>query len=336
MEDFPHYMIKEIKEQPKVSKRLLDSFNTTQKSNINNFIDLIKQHKKILFLACGTSYHASLVGAIVLNRMGFEARTIIASEVENFTQFNKDTLIIAISQSGETMDVIVPMKNAREAGAKVVSIVNVPFSTIQRHSEVSIEILAGQEICVASTKAFTNQVIALLEIARRLGYDINLSDVPKKIQQTIALNEVKVKEISNDLNQHQNLFVLGRGLSYPMSREIALKFKEISYVHAEGMMAGELKHGTLALIEAGVPVISLIYDNNAEMLSSTQEVRARGAKIYLIGNKGEIDFKVPVCDIGDFAIYTTLLGHLLSYEIGVLKGTEIDQCRNLAKSVTVL
>ncbi len=340
MEDFPHYMIKEIKEQPKVSKRLLDSFNTTQKSNINNFIDLIKQHKKILFLACGTSYHASLVGAIVLNRMGFEARTIIASEVENFTQFNKDTLIIAISQSGETMDVIVPMKNAREAGAKVVSIVNVPFSTIQRHSEVSIEILAGQEICVASTKAFTNQVIALLEIARRLGYDINLSDVPKKIQQTIALNEVKVKEISNDLNQHQNLFVLGRGLSYPMSREIALKFKEISYVHAEGMMGGELKHGTIALIEDGTPVIGLVPNKDPEMLSNLKEVEARGAKVYMIINTdmdtGYEKFRVPESDNAEFAIYSCIIGHLLSYYIAVLRGNEIDKPRNLAKSVTVL
>jgi len=339
-DDFPHYMIKEIKEQPEVAQRLLDSFTTTQKSKIEKFIELIKQHKKILFLACGTSYHASLIGSIVLNRLGYDARSIIASEVETFVTFNKDTLVIAISQSGETMDVIVPMKRAKAAGAKIVSIVNVPFSTIQRHSETSLEILAGQEICVASTKAFTNQVITLLEIARRLGYNINLTDVPRKIQQTIALNEGKVIKQAENINKHQNMFVLGRGLSYPMAREIALKFKEISYVHAEGMMGGELKHGTIALIEEGTPVISLIPNKDPEMRSNSKEVEARGAKIYAITNtdmnSGYEQFRVPESDNAEFAIYSCIIGHLLSYYIAVIRGNEIDRPRNLAKCVSVL
>ena len=339
LESFPHYMIKEIKEQPEVSKRLINSFTTTQEKNLRKITDLIKKKKKIVFVSSGTSYHASLIGAILLNRQGYNARTIIASEVETFLQFDEDTLCIAISQSGETMDVVEPLKNAKKAGATITSIVNVPYSTIQRLSEVSIECLAGQEVCVASTKVFTNQVIVLLKLAELLGYSINLNDVPKKIQQTIALNEDGIKKLAHELHTKQNIFVLGRALSYPMAREIALKLKEIPYIHAEGMMAGELKHGTIALIEKGTPVITLIPNGNLAMLSSTKEVEARGGNIIAISNTNKVNgyttLHVPESDDAEFAIYSCIVGHLLSYYIAVLRGCEIDRPRNLAKSVTV-
>ncbi|MBT6040847.1 SIS domain-containing protein, partial [Candidatus Woesearchaeota archaeon] len=228
------------------------------------------------------------------------------------------------------------VKKAKQAGAKIASIVNVPFSTIQRLSDVSIEILAGQEVCVAATKTFTNQVIVLLELAKRLGYKINLKPIPKKIQQTIAINEDKVKELSTKLSKKRDIFVLGKGMSYPMAREIALKLKEIDYIHAEGMMAGELKHGTIALIDKDVPVISLIPNGNEEMISATQEVKARGAWIIKISNvEGKGDLIVPKCDEAEFAIYSGIVGHLMSYHIGVILKREIDKPRNLAKSVTV-
>lgn len=344
-EDYPYYMIKEIKEQPFTSARLINSFSILQETNLLKVVDLIKQSKKIVFLACGTSYHASLVGAILLIKLGFNAQSVIASELESFVSFDQDTLAIAISQSGETMDVINVLKKAKDRGAKIISIVNVPFSTIQRLSAVSLEILAGQEICVASTKTFTNQVIILLELARRLGYQKGLSEIPGKIKQTIAENEGKVMQLAKSLFQQKDIFVLGKGLSYPISREIALKLKEIPYIHAEGMMAGELKHGTIALIEEGTPVISLIPNGNSAMLSAAKEVEARGAQVISITNHQESncqknlfpwEFKLPASCDAEFAIYAGIIGHLFSYHLALLRGCEIDKPRNLAKSVTVM
>ena len=333
-DQYDHYMIKEIKEQPLASQRLITSFDTLQREHIEKVVSLIKKYSKIVFVAAGTSYHASLVGAILLTKLGYNARTIIASETETFITFDKNTLCIALSQSGETMDVVTVLKHATKNSAKVVSIVNVPYSTIQRLSETSIEILAGQEICVASTKTFTNQLIVLFELARRLDYGIDLHKIPKRIQQTIALNEDHIKHLAHELYQKNDIYVLGRGMSYPMAREIALKLKEIPYIHAEGMMAGELKHGTIALIEQGTPVIALIPNNNLEMQSNTKEVEARGARVITVSNTdGELH--IPQCDDAEFAIYSCIIGHLLSYYIAVLRGCPIDKPRNLAKSVTV-
>lgn len=339
-EQYPHYMIKEINEQPVTSARLINSFTTTQEQHLKKTIDLIKKAKKIVFVACGTSYHASLIGAILLTKMGYNARSNIASELENFVMFDRDTVAIAISQSGETMDVVSVLKHAKAQGAKIIAVVNVPFSTIQRMSDVALQILAGPEICVASTKAFTNQVIMMLEIARRLGYETHLSKIAHRIQETMSMNEEKTKQLAKQLYKKKDIFVLGKGISYPMAREIALKLKEIPYLHAEGMMAGELKHGTIALIEEGTPVISLIPNNNQDMISACKEVEARGAQVITIVNnktatKFAEEFKVPQCCDAEFAIYAGIIGHLLSYYMGVLLNVSIDKPRNLAKSCTV-
>lgn len=340
-EAFDHYMLKEIKEQPTTSIRLVNSFTTTQNEKLDKFAELIKQYKRIVFVACGTAYYAALIGSILLNKLGYYSRAIIASEMESFVTFDENTLAIAISQSGETMDVVTVIKEAKKKGSKVLSAVNVPFSTIQRWSDLSMEIMAGQEICVASTKAFTNQIIIMLGIAQRLGYNGNkLIEISNKIQETIDLNEEKIKKLAEEIYQKNDVFVLGKGLSYPVAREIALKLKEISYMHAEGMMGGELKHGTIALVEEGTPIICLIPNNNLDMISATKEVEARGANIIAFINK-EINHKFNThislpesCD-AEFAIYSCILGHLLSYYVGVLRGNEIDKPRNLAKSVTV-
>jgi glucosamine--fructose-6-phosphate aminotransferase (isomerizing) len=334
-EEFEHYMLKEIKEQPLVSERLIQSFDTIQKDQLDKLAEMVKTARRVVFLACGTSYHASLVGCFLLNHLGMEAHTVIASEFESFMLVDEDTLVIAISQSGETMDVVTVLKHIRETGARFAAIVNVPYSTVQRLSDLSIEILAGQEICVAATKSFTNQLIILFALAQKLGFkDIDLGSLPGKIQETIDLNEEYIIKLAEDLYEKEHIFVLGRGISYPQAREIALKLKEIPYIHAEGMMAGELKHGTIALIEDGTPVISLVPNNNPDMSSSTKEVEARGARTIIISNtNGEL--KIPPCCDAEFAIYSGIVGHLLSYYIAKLRGCSIDKPRNLAKSVTV-
>lgn len=334
-EKYDHYMMKEIKEQPKVVERLVNSFDSIQKNNIQEIAKLIKESKSVVFLACGTSYHASLVGSFLLTQLGIKANSVIASEFQHFLLVDKDTLVIPISQSGETMDVVTVLKDIKLKKAKIASIVNVPYSTVQRLSDVSIEILAGQEICVAATKSFTNQLVTLFAIAKELGnHGIDLKTIPDKILQTIDKNEEYIKKLSHELYKKNDIFVLGRGMSYPIAREFALKLKEIAYVHAEGMMAGELKHGTIALVEDGTPIISLIPNANADMISNTKEVEARGARTIIVSNtNGEIH--LPPCTNAEFAIYSALIGHLLSYYIAVLRKLPIDKPRNLAKSVTV-
>jgi len=333
-QEYKHYMIKEIKEEPKAVKRLLLSLKTEQKSIFNKFVKLIKGSRKITFVAAGTSYHASLLGVYYLHKCGIEAQTIIASEFEHFIGVDEHTLVIAISQSGETMDVIEALKYAKKNKAKIASIVNVPYSTILRMSQLSLNVLAGQEICVAATKSFVNQVTVLLAIARELGFKINLENLSEKISEVFN-NEAKIKEIAKSIYKTKDLYILGRGLSYPVAREIALKIKEISYIHAEGMMGGELKHGTIALIENNTPIISLISNKDYNMLSNTKEVEARGAKIIKITNEFDGDIKINTSNDGKFGILATILGQLLTYYIALEKNLPIDKPRNLAKSVTV-
>jgi glucosamine--fructose-6-phosphate aminotransferase (isomerizing) len=334
-ENYDHFMMKEIRDQPMVVGRLLNSFKTTQRDKLERFAGLVREAKRVVFLACGTSYHASLIGSYLLTKQGIEAHSVIASEFEHFLLVDKDTLVVPISQSGETMDVVSVLKGVKQTGAKVASIVNVPYSTVQRLSDMSVEILAGQEICVAATKSYTNQLITLFCLAREIGSnDIDFNTIPGKIKDTIDRNEEDIKKLAKSLYKKKDIFVLGRGISYPTAREMALKLKEIPYMHAEGMMAGELKHGTIALVEEGTPVICLIPNENPDMISSTKEVEARGARTIIVSNtNGELH--MPQCSDAEFAIYAGLVGHLLSYYIARLRNCPIDKPRNLAKSVTV-
>ena len=335
-ENYPHYMLKEIIEQPESVERLLKSLKGPQKNNLKKIADLVKKSKRILFLACGTSYHAGLIGSYHLSKLGYEAHAVIASEFENFSVIDKNTLIIVISQSGETMDVITVLKGIMKHNPTIVSIVNSPYSTLQRMSKVSIEIMAGQEICVGATKTFTNTLIALFQIAKELGRETDLDKIPKMIEYTLENNKKNVYEISKRLKNKRDIFVLGNKISYPVAREVSLKLKEISYKHAQGMMAGELKHGTIALIEKGVPVIGLIHDTNKTKIESAlEEVEARGAEIYKIGNGCKM-FDLPShMNEEEFSICSTIIGHLLSYHIARMNKLPIDKPRNLAKSVTV-
>ncbi|MEM1782640.1 MAG: SIS domain-containing protein [Nanopusillaceae archaeon] len=327
--EYEHYMIKEIYDQILVSKILIDSLNTEQEKTINDFIEKINDSKKIVFVAAGSSYHASLIGSKLFRELNYDAYSVLASEYKEM-KYDRDTLVIAVSQSGETMDVILALKDLKSRVKDILSIVNVPYSTIQRMSSNSIEIKAGQEKCVAATKTFTNQVITFFYIANKLGLKINLYDIPKEIENTIKNNEEKVINLSKYLKNEKDLYIIGRGINYYSSMEIALKLKEISYIHAEALPGGELKHGTLALIEEGTKVLSLnpYWDDNIK--TNIEEILARGGSVYKIPGDFNISESFP-----DFTIYSVIIGQLLTYYIAREKRLPIDYPRNLAKSVTV-
>ena len=335
-EKFEHYMLKEITEEPEAARRLINSLNTDQHDELIKLKAMIESSKRVVFVAAGTSYHASLLGVYFLNKAGIEAHTIIASEFRNFTLLDENTLVIAISQSGETMDVIEALHGIKAKGVKIASLVNVPYSTIQRMSNASINIMAGQEVCVAATKTFVNQAMALLQLSSIFGYKTEMDKIPELIEKLMEQKE-KIANIAKELKDKKDIYILGRGFSYPVAREIALKLKEISYIHSEGMMGGELKHGTLALIEQGTPVISLMPDGDEHILSNTKEVEARGGRIIAISNNHHENYetiKIPADGKASFSILATVVGQLLTYYIAKEKGLPIDKPRNLAKTCT--
>jgi len=332
-EEYDHYMLKEIHEQPQAVQRLRHSLEETQDEEFRKFVQLVEDAEKIIFTAAGSSYHASLLGVYYLQQAGFEAQALIASEFQNYERVDEDTLVIAVSQSGETMDVLEAIKYSKEQGGTIASVVNVPHSSIQRKSTASLEVHAGQEVAVASTKAFMNQVVTLMDVAEELGRDFDMQGLGEELERVIELNEPKIRELAEELEDASDVYLIGRGATYPIAREMALKLKEIPYIHAEGMMGGELKHGTLALIEEGTPVISLIPEEDDEILSNVKEVEARGARSIRVSPYYG-DFDLPK-DCSRFAMYATTLGFLLSYYIAKRRDLPIDKPRNLAKSVTV-
>jgi glucosamine--fructose-6-phosphate aminotransferase (isomerizing) len=339
-EEYEHYMLKEIKEEPAVVKRLLLSLDGEQKEKLDALINAIKESKKIFFVACGTSYHASLLGAYYFHKIGISSQTLIASEFKYYANIDEDTLIITISQSGETMDIIDALKYARKKKCKIASIVNVPYSSIERLSDLSVNSCAGQEVSVASTKSYVNQVVLLLKMAQQLGFKVNLDNVADKIN-FLFEQEEEIMRYAQEVSLSKDAYIIGRGLTYPVSREIALKVKEISYIHAEGMMGGELKHGTIALIEKGTPLVSLINNSDPDILANTAEVEARGANVIVITNNKEVKEQKEKCiyiktgNDGKFAIVASIAGQLLAYYAAKALNRPIDKPRNLAKSCTV-
>ncbi len=345
--NYERYMLKEIHEEPEAANRLIKSLEYEQKDKMSELKTMIEKSTRVVFVAAGTSYHASLLGVYFLNRIGVEAHTIIASEFRNFTLLDENTLVIAISQSGETMDVIEALHGIKQRGVRIASFVNAPYSTVQRMSNISVNICAGQEICVAATKTFVNQVIALLSLASMFGYKSSLKRLPEEIE-SLLQQESKIEGIAKTLENEKDIYIIGRGFSYPVAREIALKLKEISYIHAEGMMAGELKHGTLALIEKNTPIIALMPEGDNHIKSNAKEVEARGARVIAISNNQKaIDaqsasnrldnyetIKIPAEDEASFSILAAIVGQLLTYYIAKEKGLPIDKPRNLAKSCT--
>jgi glucosamine--fructose-6-phosphate aminotransferase (isomerizing) len=361
--EFRHFMMKEIFEQPAALAETLESRVSEDRLLEASFgpgaEEIFDRIKSVRIIACGTSFHAGLVA-----RNWFEGLAKLPCQVEVASEFryrhpvaDKDTLIVAISQSGETADTLAAVKGSREQGfGPVVSIVNVAESSLVRESDLSLMTRAGPEIGVASTKAFTTQLVALLLLVLALGRRAGLSKaveaeivqqlrtLPRYCEETLKLDD-EIRELSEQFADKHHALFLGRGVQYPVAMEGALKLKEISYIHAEAYPAGELKHGPLALVDADMPIIVVAPNDKLleKLKSNLQEVQARGGQLYVFadvesGLESSDNFHViQVPRVGDHVtpiVYTIPL-QLLAYHVAVLKGTDVDQPRNLAKSVTV-
>ncbi|MFM7018113.1 glutamine--fructose-6-phosphate transaminase (isomerizing) [Flavobacterium sp.] len=361
---YDHFMLKEIYEQPNVIKdtyrgRLHANTGLIQMSGIEDNLDKFLNADRILIIACGTSWHAGLVAEYVI-----EEFTRIPVEVEYASEFryrnpiitSKD-IVIAISQSGETADTLAAIKLAKEKGAFVFGVCNVVGSSISRETHAGAYTHAGPEIGVASTKAFTTQITVLTMMALRLAkakgtlstsdyfrYLQELELIPEKVTETLETNDI-AKKIAAIYKDATNCLYLGRGYNFPVALEGALKLKEISYIHAEGYPAAEMKHGPIALIDEKMPVIVIApkqghYD---KVVSNIQEIKSRSGKIIAIVTKGDSQVKeladhvieIPETSDALSPLLTTIPLQLLSYHIAVLRGCNVDQPRNLAKSVTV-
>jgi len=363
-EGFPHFMLKEIYEQPRAIHdtfrgRILPGENGIMLGGLHDVLDSVIQADKIIIVACGTSWHAGLVGEYI-----FEEYTRIPVEVEYASEFRyrnpivkKGDIVIAISQSGETADTLAAVKLAKEKGAKVLGICNVVGSSIPRETDAGVYTHAGPEIGVASTKAFTTQVTVLAMMAFEVGHRKGiissetcqelireLITIPSKIEKALVVNE-EALELARKFQKARNALYLGRGYLFPVALEGALKLKEISYIHAEGYPAAEMKHGPIALIDENMPVVVVATkdDTYDKIISNIQEIKARKGNVIAIVTEGDelirkiADFVLEVPET--LSAFSGMLAvvplQLLSYHIAVLRGCNVDQPRNLAKSVTV-
>jgi len=359
---YPHFMLKEIFEQPKsIADTLLGRFTENSQiaiGELDNLPELLSA-ERILILACGTAYHAGLIG-----KYGIETWAKIPVDVELASEFRyrqpvltKKTVVITISQSGETMDTLMAMRHAKSLGAKVISICNTNGSTIPRESDAVIYTHAGPEIAVASTKALITQIIATALIALYIGdkngalkpSEVNglieeLLALPAKVEQILETAE-PLREMSRGFKDATSVLFLGRHVGFPAALEGALKLKELAYMHAEGFAGGELKHGPIALIESGTPVIAIMPPQRSEirekMASNIQEVRARGANVIVIADSETAIpdvahvIRIPTSNQLLQPILAIVPLQIFAYEMAVARGSDVDQPRNLAKSVTV-
>ena len=361
---YKHFMLKEIHEQPETIKQAIlgriDFENNTAKlGGINLSADVIKKIKRIIIVACGTSWHCGLVAKFSMERfLRIPVEVDYASEFRYRDPIIDDkTLVIAISQSGETADTLAAIREAKGKGGKVIGIVNVVGSTIARECDGGIYIRAGPEIGVASTKAFTSQLVCLNILTLYLGKMLgtmsesdsnklinNLLELPELVKEILKTEE-DIKDIAKKYYESKDALYLGRGINYPIALEGALKLKEISYIHAEGYPAAEMKHGPIALVDKELPVVVIANQdlNYDKVLSNIHEAKARGAKIIAIATKGDTEIS-RLCDhiiyVPDVCVNLTpfvnvIPMQLLAYYIADFKDCPIDQPRNLAKSVTV-
>jgi len=360
---FEHHMLKEIFEQPEslstcLGGRLNKQSGKIVLGGIADHLRNLTQAKHIIFTACGTAFHAGLVGEFLLEHLArIPAETEYASEFRYRNPIiGDDTIVVAISQSGETADTLAAVEQAKERGATVLGIVNVVGSSIARATDAGIYLHVGPEIGVASTKAFTAQVAVLSMLAIELGrrrhlssdeaarYIDELSQIPEKIS-TILDQSSHIREIAAANVDRENWLFLGRGFNYPVALEGALKLKEISYIHAEGLPAAEMKHGPIALIVDGMPAVFLAtagpqYD---KIMGNIEEVRARGGKIIVVATEGDTEIErradhlITIPDAPELfqPMLTVVPLQLLAYHAAVLRGHDVDKPRNLAKSVTV-
>jgi glucosamine--fructose-6-phosphate aminotransferase (isomerizing) len=360
---FDHFMLKEINEQPEtitnaMRGRLVYDEGIAKLGGLNMTDDELRSIKRIMILGCGTSWHAGLIGEYII-----EEHARIPVEVEYASEFRyrnpmiePGTVTLAISQSGETIDTLEAMREAKRRGSRVLGISNVVGSTIARESDGGVYIHAGPEIGVASTKAFTSQITVLSLIALLLGrlrvmskregqeQIEHLQKLPQQVQRILDQDD-EIREIAQAYKNDSNFLYLGRGANFPVALEGALKLKEISYIHAEGYPAAEMKHGPIALIDKNMPVVVICPKDNAyhKILGNIAEVKARRGRIVVICNEGDhevaemADHVITIPQTLDFLypILAVIPLQLLAYHIAVLRGCDVDQPRNLAKSVTV-
>ena len=360
--DYKHFMLKEIFEQPKAMlesmRGRIDSNNKVKLGGVSDYIGRILESEHIYITACGTSWHAAQIGSYLLEDiLNKPIKVEYASEFRYRNKsVNEKSLVIAISQSGETADTLAAINKAKNKNALTLGIVNVVGSSIARETDCGIYMHAGPEIGVASTKAFTVQVAILilfsnllaqkLKIKQSQDYVENLQKIPNLINETLGLSD-EIFKISKMFIDVDNFLYLGRGYQFPVALEGALKLKEISYIHAEGYPAAEMKHGPIALIDNKMPVVVIVTKNGFEkILSNIEEVKSRGGKIIAISTidsdrlKAISDYYIYIPNCSDIhnaltPLLTSIPLQLLAYHIAVLKGCNVDQPRNLAKSVTV-
>ncbi|MFC2134923.1 glutamine--fructose-6-phosphate transaminase (isomerizing) [Bacteroidota bacterium] len=361
---YPHFMLKEIMEQPEsvlnsMRGRLVHSVGGVRLGGLVGYEDRIANSRRIIISACGTSWHAALVGEYML-----EQYTGIPVEIEYASEFryrnpvlSQDDTVLFISQSGETLDTLAALKETKRKGALALGICNVVGSTIARESEAGVYVHAGPEIGVASTKAFTSQLIVLalitILIARKRNMDIvegkmmlkEMESLPEIIKQILTLND-EIEKIAEEFVNANNFLYLGRGYNFPVALEGALKLKEISYIHAEGYPAAEMKHGPIALIDDNMPAVFIACNDDPiyeKVINNIEEVRARKGRIIAVASEGDekidklVDYsiKIPHTIPMLMPLITVIPLQLLAYHIAVKKGLDVDQPRNLAKSVTV-
>ena len=353
---FEHFMLKEIFEQPKAIADTLLGRISGLGSDVTKGLDLANIDK-VVIVACGTAYHAGLVG-----KYAIEKWADIAVDVELASEYryrepsvNKKTLLIPISQSGETMDTLMAMRYAKDKGAKVFAVCNTNGSTIPRESDAVLYTHAGPEIAVASTKAFETQLIAMYLIGLHLGrirgtisaeliseIESELSELPAKVEQILETVE-PLRELTRKFSNSNSMLFLGRHVGFPTALEGALKLKELAYMHAEGFAGGELKHGPIALIEAGTPVVAIMPAAGSllaeKMESNIQEVKARGAVVIAIADSplAAANHLVRIPTTHEFLqpVLSVVPLQVIAYEMAIARGNDVDQPRNLAKSVTV-
>ena len=359
---YEHFMLKEIHEQPEVVKKTLE---VNVKNNVIDFAEnsLTKEElskiNKVYIVACGTAYHAGEVGKVAIEKLAkIPVITDIASEFRYNDPFiDENTLVILISQSGETADTLAALRESKNKGAKILAVTNVVGSSIAREADKVIYTLAGPEIAVASTKAYISQLVTVimlaLDFAKKLGtiedseyskYIEELKTMPEKIDETLKSESITEK-IAEAIKEDKSMFFIGRGLDFLSVKEGALKLKEISYIHTEAFPAGELKHGSIALIEQNTPALSVITQSKLaeKTISNVQEVVTRGAKVFTItveGNDNMKDFSEEIIFIPKtlellYPILSVVPEQLLGYHTSLKKGLDVDKPRNLAKSVTV-
>lgn len=359
----PHFMLKEINEQADTVRntirgRCVFETGAARLNGLNIDPAAVNQIERVLILGCGTSWHAGLVGRYIIEALaGLPVEVEYASEYRYRPRIEaRNTLVVAVSQSGETSDTLEAMRAGREVGAKVVGLVNVVGSSVAREADGGIYLHAGPEIGVASTKAFTSQITALLLLGLYLGRSrgmslergreliYRLAQLPDLVDRTLAL-QCQMRELAGLFADAESFLYLGRGVNFPVALEGALKLKEVSYIHAEGYPAAEMKHGPIALIDANMPVVFVAPEDHVyrKVVANMEEVRARGGRIIAVtsegsGNLGALvdhEIRVPRSLSLLSPVLTIIPLQLLAYHMAVLRGCDVDRPRNLAKSVTV-